>query len=126
MKKADKAFENVTIASPTTQEAYVYRARVNSLLESDAAAQAQMAKSYEDYIRVVTEKGDAELSKPANKTKFVEAYQNLALHHKKDKVKATEYINKALTIDPANADSLNILKWHKKLSSPKSPQSLKV
>jgi predicted Zn-dependent protease len=110
LKKADKAFENVTIASPTTQEAYVYRARVNSLLESDAVAQAQMAKSYEDYIKVVTEKGDAELSKPANKTKFVEAYQNLALHNKKDKVKATEYINKALAIEPGNADSLNIQK----------------
>ncbi|TGD57425.1 tetratricopeptide repeat protein [Flavobacterium humi] len=110
LKKADKAFENVTIASPTTQEAYIYRARVNSLMESDAAAQAQMAKSYEDYIRVVTEKGDAELSKPANKTKFIEAYQNLALHNKKDKAKASEYINKALTLDPTNADSQNILK----------------
>lgn len=110
LKKADKAFENVTIASPTTQEAYVYRARVNGLLESDAVAQTQMAKSYEDYIKVVTEKGDAELSKPANKTKFVEAYQNLALHNKKDKVKAIEYINKALAIEPGNADSLNIQK----------------
>jgi tetratricopeptide (TPR) repeat protein len=110
LKKADKAFENVTIASPTTQEAYVYRARVNSLLENDAVAQAQMAKSYEDYIRVVTEKGDVEVSKPASKTKFVEAYQNLALHNKKDKAKANEYITKALTIEPGNADSLNIQK----------------
>ncbi len=110
LKKADKAFENVIIASPTTQEAYVYRARVNSLLDADPMAQEQMVKSYEDYMRVVTEKGDAELQKPANKTKFVEAYQNLALHYKKDKVKASEYINKALTLDPTNADSLNIQK----------------
>jgi len=110
LKKADKAFENVSISSPTTQEAYIYRARVNSLLETDNVAQEQMAKSYEDYIRVVTEKGDAELSKPANKTKFVEAYQNLALHNKKDKVKANDFIAKALAIEPANADTLNIQK----------------
>ncbi|WP_300564841.1 tetratricopeptide repeat protein [Flavobacterium sp.] len=110
LKKADKAFESVIAASATTQEAYIYRARVNSLLETDPIAQEQMVKSYEDYIRVVTEKGDVELQKPANKTKFVEAYQNLALHNKKDKVKATEYINKALAIDPTNAETLNIQK----------------
>jgi hypothetical protein len=80
------------------------------LLQNDPIAQEQMAKSYEEYIKVVTDKGDVELSKPANKTKFVEAYQNLALHNKKDKVKATEYITKALAIEPTNADSLNIQK----------------
>lgn len=110
LKKADEAFANVIKASPTTQEAYVYRARVNSLLDGDAAAQDQMAKSYEEYIKVVTEKGEAEVAKAANKTKFVEAYQNLALHNKKDKVKATEYIAKALAIEPTNADSINIQK----------------
>ncbi|WP_395057392.1 tetratricopeptide repeat protein [Flavobacterium sp.] len=110
LKKADKAFDNVSIASPTTQDAYIYRARVNSLLQNDALAEEQMAKSYADYIRVVTEKGAIELDKPANKTKFVEAYQNLALHNKKDKVKATEYITKALAIEPTNSDSLNIQK----------------
>ena len=110
LKKADKAFDNVSIASPTTQDAYVYRARVNGLMRTDAVAQQQMAKSYTDYIRVVTEKGATELDKPANKTKFVEAYQNLALYNKKDKAKATEYITKALAIEPTNSDSLSILK----------------
>ena len=110
LKKADKAFDNVSIASPTTQDAYVYRARVNSLMQNDTVAQEQMAKSYADYIRVVTEKGAVELDKPANKVKFVEAYQNLAIHNKKDKVKATEYITKALAIEPTNSDSLSIQK----------------
>ncbi|SFB04471.1 Tetratricopeptide repeat-containing protein [Flavobacterium swingsii] len=110
LKKADKAFDNVTVASPTTQDAYIYRARVNSLLQNDAVAEEQMAKSYADYIRVVTEKGTAEVEKSSNKTKFVEAYQNLALHYKKDKVKATEYITKALAIEPTNSDSLSIQK----------------
>lgn len=110
LKKADKAFENVSIASPTTQDAYIYRARVNGLLDKDAVAQEQMAKSYEEYIKTVTAKGDAELAKPANKAKFVEAYQNLALHFKKDKIKANDYIAKALAIEPTNADLLNMQK----------------
>ncbi|MEO8235422.1 MAG: tetratricopeptide repeat protein [Flavobacterium sp.] len=110
LKKADKAFDNVSIASPTTQDAYIYRARVNSLMDKDPVAQEQMANSYEEYIKAVTAKGDVELEKPANKTKFVEAYQNLALHYKKDKVKANEYLAKALAIEPTNADLLNMQK----------------
>jgi len=110
LKKADKAFDNVSIASPTTQDAYIYRARVNSLLDKDPIAQEQMAKSYEEYIKAVTAKGDVELAKPANKAKFVEAYQNLALHYKKDKVKANDYLAKGLAIEPTNADLLNLQK----------------
>ena len=110
LKKADKAFENVSIKSPTTQDAYVYRARVNSLLEKDPVAQDQMVASYEEYIKVVTAKGAVELDKPANKTKFVEAYQNLTIHYKKDKIKANEYLAKALAIEPTNADLLNMQK----------------
>jgi Flp pilus assembly protein TadD len=110
LKKADKAFDNVILASATTQEAYIYRARVNGLLAGDVEAQAQMAKSYEDYIKVVTDKGAVELDKPANKTKFVEAYQNLAIYHKKDKLKAVSYLLKALAIEPADPDLLNLQK----------------
>ncbi len=110
LKKADKAFDNVCLASPTTQEAYIYRARVNGLISGDLVAQAQMTKSYEDYIKVVTDKGAVELDKPANKTKFVEAYQNLTVYNKKDKVKAVSYLVKALAIEPTNADLLNLQK----------------
>lgn len=110
LKKADKAFENVCIASPTTQEAYIYRARVNGLLTGDPIAQAQMVKSYEEYIKAVTDKGAVELDKPANKTKFVEAYQNLTVYNKKDKVKANEYLAKALAIEPTNPDLLSMQK----------------
>ncbi|WP_395076215.1 tetratricopeptide repeat protein [Flavobacterium sp.] len=111
LKKADKAFENVSIASPTTQEAYVYRARVNGLMEKDPLAADIMAKSYENFIKTVTDKGDVELTKPANKTKFVEAYFNLAKYTaKKDKAKANDYIAKGLAIDPANANLMNLQK----------------
>ena len=111
VEKASKAFENVIAVSPTTQDAFIYIARVNSLLESNADAQAKMVKSYEDFIKVVTEKGEAEVSKPANQTKFVEAYTNIGTYYAtSDKVKAREAFQKALAIDPTNEVAIARLK----------------
>lgn len=111
LKKANVAFGNVITSSPTTQDAYVYKARVNSLLEEDAAAQAEMVKNYEEYIKVVTEKGAAEMSKKANKDKFVEAYNNIGIYFAKtDKAKAKESFEKALLIDPENETAISTLK----------------
>lgn len=111
VEKASKAFENVIAVSPTTQDAYIYKARVNSLLENDTEAQAKMVKNYEEYIRVVTEKGEAEINKPANQAKFVEAYTNLGTHYvASDKVKAKEFFQKALAIEPTNEIALARLK----------------
>jgi len=111
LQKANTAFFNVIVASPTFQDAYIYRARVNGLIENDAVAQAEMVKAYEDYINVVYNKGDAEKAKPATKTKLIEAYNNLGIHYgKTDKVKAKEYFQKVLEIDPANETALSTLK----------------
>lgn len=109
MQKADKAFENVIKASPTTAEAHIYRARVNNLLPNTPVSQDQMAKSYEDYLAVVTAKGDAEVTK--NKPKFLEAYYNLAKYNgKKDKVKANDFVSKGLSLDSTDVNMLNLQK----------------
>lgn len=98
LQKADAAFGRVIDASPTTQDAYIFRARTNRLLENEEL----IIKYYEDYIRVVTEKGAEEVTK--NKTKFIESYNNIAASYANtDKVKAIEYFNKTLALDPANA-----------------------
>ena len=111
VEKASKAFDNVIAVSPTTQDAYIYKARVNSLLDNNQEAQAKMVKNYEEYIRVVTEKGEAEVNKPANKTKFVEAYINMGTHFiTTDKAKAKELFQKALAIEPSNEIALARLK----------------
>jgi Tfp pilus assembly protein PilF len=103
VEKASKAFENVIAVSPTTQDAYIYKARINSLLEDNAAAQAKMVKNYEEFIKVVTEKGEAEVKKQANQTKFVEAYTNMGTYYATtDKAKAKELYEKALAIEPSN------------------------
>ena len=105
LQKADVAFGNVTTASPTTQDAHIFRARTNKLLENDE----MMAKYYADYIDVVTVKGPEEVTK--NKAKFIESYNNMAAHFaNSDKVKAKELLNKTLALDPTNAYALESLK----------------
>ncbi len=108
LQKADVAFGNVITASPTTQDAYLFRARTNNLLENDE----MMASYYQQYIDVVTAKGEAEVTK--NKSKFIESYNNIAAHYANtDKAKAIELFNKTLALDPANnyaIESLKLLK----------------
>ncbi len=105
LKKADAAFGNVITGSPSTQDAYIFRARTNSLMEDDA----NMIKWYEEYIRVVTEKGPEELAK--NKAKIVEAYNNIgAGYANTDVAKAREWFNKSLALEPGNQYATDALK----------------
>lgn len=105
LKKADVAFANVIEASPTTQDAYLFKARTNSLLENDP----ETIKFYEEYLRVVTEKGTEEFTK--NKTKVIESYNGIgAAYANTDKVKAIDYFNKTLALDAANDYAMQSLK----------------
>jgi len=105
LQKADTAFGNVITASPTTQDAYIFRARTNRLLENDE----MMARYYQQYLDVVTAKGEEEVTK--NKAKFIESYNNIASTFAiTDKTKAKELLNKTLALDPANAYALEAMK----------------
>jgi cytochrome c-type biogenesis protein CcmH/NrfG len=98
--KADAAFDRVLVASPTYDEAYLYKGRINNLLEKDD----QIIKNYEEYITKITAKGAEELAKPATVKKIVEAYNSIgASYANTDKAKAIEYFNKSLVLDPTNA-----------------------
>jgi tetratricopeptide (TPR) repeat protein len=107
LQKGDLAYGAVIEASPKTQDAYLYRARINSLLENDAMT----IKYYDDYVNIVTEKGPEELAKPAVIKKIIESYNTAgASYANTNKAKAIEYFNKTLVIDPANEYALNSLK----------------
>ncbi|MNQ23355.1 tetratricopeptide repeat protein [compost metagenome] len=110
LQKADEAFGKVLAASPSYYEAYLFRGRVNSILENDPMT----IKYYEAYVAGVTEKGAEELAKPAVIKKITESYNTIgASYANTDKAKAIEYFNKTLVIDPTNAyatASLNTLK----------------
>ncbi|MBF6607485.1 MAG: tetratricopeptide repeat protein [Flavobacterium sp.] len=105
LKKADEAFGKVIAASPTTQDVYLYRARTNRLLEN----MEMETKYYEQYIDVVTQKGAEEVA--ANKARFIEAYNNIGSNYaNSDVVKAKEYFNKTLQLDPQNEFAASALK----------------
>jgi len=110
LQKADLAFEKVVQASPTYQDAYIYRARTNALLENNEV----MKKNYEDFVSKATEKGPEEMAKPLVKKKFIEAYNNIASTYlTSDKVKAKEYVDKSLELDPTDKRALDLLAFLK-------------
>ena len=105
LQKADEAFSNVIIAAPDTQDAYLFKARTNNLLErSDIAA-----TSYQTYVDKVSAKGADEITK--NKNKIIEAYNQMgAFYSSSDKAKAKDLFNKTLALDPTNKDAMESLK----------------
>jgi len=110
LQKADIAFDKVIQASPTYQDAYIYRARTNALLENNEV----MKKNYEDFVSKATEKGPEEMAKPLVKKKLIEAYNNIASTYlTSDKVKAKEYVNKSLGLDPTDKRALDLLAFLK-------------
>ncbi|MBE8727143.1 tetratricopeptide repeat protein [Flavobacterium hungaricum] len=110
LENADATFDKVLVASPSYDEAYLYKGRINSALDKDDLT----IKNYEEYVAKTTAKGAEELAKPATVKKVVEAYNSIgAAYANTDKVKAVEYFNKTLVLDPANtyaAQSIKSLK----------------
>ena len=107
LQKADAAFDKVLVASPSYYEAYIFKARTNSLMENDE----NTIKFYEAYVAAVTAKGAEETAKPAVIKKIAESYNTVgATYANTDKVKAVEYFNKTLVIDPTNAYALSSIK----------------
>lgn len=107
LEKADAAFDKVLVASPGYYEAFLFKARTNSLLDNDA----NTIKYYEAYVAAVTAKGADEVAKPAVIKKIAESYNTIgATYANSDKAKAIEYFNKTLAIDPTNAYALSSIK----------------
>jgi len=110
LQKADLAFERVSLASPTYLDALLYRARTNSMMGNDPMT----IKYYEEFIAKIAEKGPGELANPTVLKKVIEAYNTSAASYANtDKVKAIEYLNKTLALDPTNnyaIKSLELLK----------------
>lgn len=98
LQKADVALDYVIKLSPDAQDAFLYKARVNQRIKTDESYQ-KMVEAYNEYIRIVTEKGDAEVAK--QKANLIEAYSNAASYYAvTEKEKAIEYYNKVLELDP--------------------------
>jgi len=138
LQNADKAMDTVILSTPSYQESYLYKARINSALEKDDI----MAVTYEKYLGVAFEKLKKDLEK-ANvdvtnnnyivdlykntikdfnysiyqdelnrlKPKVTEAYNSIAAFYANtDKVKAKEYFTKTIALDPTNVYATESLK----------------
>lgn len=107
LQKANAGLDAIIAKYPTYQDAFYYKARINSTLEDGVA----MVKAYEDYIKTLTANGAEELTKPANKNKLIEAYNTIGANYaNSDKAKSKEYFNKTLALDPTNAYAIDALK----------------
>jgi tetratricopeptide (TPR) repeat protein len=108
---ADQAFSKVIEVSPTTQDAHLFKARVNDLVETPEAKAIVLA-SYEQYIIVLDKKGDAEKAKPSSKKGLIEALTHVGAYYANSgqKDKAVENLNKLLVVDPTNKYATETLK----------------
>lgn len=114
--KADSVYAVIIEATPTTQDIYFNRARLNRYVVS--ATKEEVVKTlFEDYLRVIGEKDEEEQGKLSNMIKMSEAYTEFGMYYSdKDKAKSIEYFEKAIALDPENQHaimSLDFLKNNK-------------
>lgn len=105
--KADAAFATVAERIPTSHLGYMFRARVNALL--DPSSEQGLARPYyEKTAEVLLSKNDPE----GTKRDMLEAYNYLAYYFyvqydknksDSDKAKSVEYSEKILNLDPENS-----------------------
>ena len=111
LNQADSAFGMVIEQAPTTQDAYLFKARIKNLLDDAEAPQGLAIPYFEKYIEVVTEKGDAEVQRA--KSNFIEIYNNLAAISAKngEYQKARDYLSETLKLDPENAYAIQTMQF---------------
>ncbi|PWG82364.1 tetratricopeptide repeat protein [Pararcticibacter amylolyticus] len=108
--KADSAFSYVSQKSPTTPDSYLYRARVNRLLDDEQNSKGLMVPFYEKYIAVLAEKPEA-MADARYKKNLAEAYNNIGAYYMRtNQAKAKEYFNKTIALDPTNTYAPEALK----------------
>lgn len=109
--KADSAYSYLLTKSPTTEAALLARGRVHRLMDDATDSQGLAVPYYEQYVAMVT----VEKPEKAERAKsgLIEAYTYLgavAARRDQNNVKAKEYFNKVLQLDPSNASAQQSLK----------------
>ena len=97
--KADSSIAKVAKLAPETTDAYLYRARINNLLDDDKAPKGLAIPFFETFVQKVTEKPELVT---ANAKKLSEAYDNLGGYYfNSDKAKAKDYFDKSVAVYPS-------------------------
>lgn len=117
MIKADTMYGAVIQGSPTTQDVYFNRARLNRYIINDSSEFRSM-QYFTDYIRVVSEK-EGEIAKERVRAKVSEAYTTIgAFYAESDTEKAIENFTKAVEFDPTNEHAIQSLHFLKPDTKP--------
>ena len=118
-QKADSAFIRVTVLNPKYAGGFIWRGRMNSLLDPEALT--PLAKESYDKALALLEAGDT----TKNRKSIIECYKFLGSYYflngerlvKSDKqqsaalkAKSVEYFRKILVLDPADAQALEVIK----------------
>jgi len=123
LHQADTAFGVVIEKAPTTQDAYLFKARIKNLLDDSEQPKGLAVPYFEKYIEVVKEKGDAEVQKAKNN--FIEIYNNLAAISAKngEYQKARDYLGETLKLDPENDYAKQTLQYLEQASAASAADS---
>lgn len=109
--KADSAFSYLVQRAPTTHQGWLYRGRINRLLDGPEDARGLAVPFYEKYVELLTvEKPELAV---ANKINLILAYNYLgsvAARRDGDNTKARGYFEKVLALDPNDPTAQQALK----------------
>ncbi len=99
--KANKAYdESIKVAPSNVHDVYYNKGQLNRVIGTKES-NAQAVLDFEGYVKAITAKGDAEISKPAVKENLFNAYSYIGANYAStDKVKAIENFKKAAEINP--------------------------
>lgn len=109
--KADSAFSYLIQRAPTTHQGWLYRGRINRLLDGPDDEKGLAVPFYEKYVELLTvEKPELAAS---NTNNLVQAYTYLgsvAARRDGNNTKAKEYFDKVLALDPNNTTAQQAIK----------------
>ncbi|MGF1923369.1 MAG: tetratricopeptide repeat protein [Bacteroidia bacterium] len=110
---ADTAFAKVNelAIGHDVDGAYLFRARINKMLDNPEAPTGLAVPHYLKYIETVTVTRPEKATTPAVIKNLIDTYNWFgSFYSVSDKDKAKEYLNKTLVLDPANAYAIQSLK----------------
>lgn len=111
IKKADEVYGQIIEASPTSQDPYFNRARLNRFIPGAGEKSVEL---FQQFIDVTMEKGEAEVAKPLTRKKLSEAFTSIgAFYSDLDTAKAISNFEQALSFDSENEHAALSLKFLK-------------
>lgn len=115
--KADTAFTKLSEQQPNSTLGYLWAAKARVQIDS-TGEEGIAVPMYEKYLEMALENPETQEKEKKN---IIEAYDYLgtyALHHKNNVAEATDFFQKILKLDPANARAKEFMNTVRELNNP--------